>query len=46
MLDSAAILIVQVIGVLSVFTWVLREHPEAQAIQAVVAIQSRRVVDP
>ena len=37
-LDSEATLIVPVISILEVFKWVLREHSEAQAIQAVAAM--------
>ena len=33
-LDAEAALIVPVISILEVFKWVLREHSEAQAIQA------------
>jgi predicted nucleic acid-binding protein len=44
-LDSEAALVVPVISILEVFTWVLREHSEAQAIQAVAAMQRGHVVD-
>ena len=44
-LDSEATLIVPVISILEVFKWVLREHSEAQAIQAVAAMQWGLVVD-
>jgi len=44
-LESAATLVVPVISLLEVFKWVLREHSEAQAIQAVVAMQRGLVVD-
>jgi predicted nucleic acid-binding protein len=44
-LDSEATLIVPVISILEVFKWVLREHSEAQAIQAVAAMQRGLVVD-
>jgi hypothetical protein len=38
-LDSEATLVVPAISILEVFRWVLREHSEAQAIQAVAAMQ-------
>ena len=44
-LDSEATLVVPVITLLEVFQWVLREHSEAQAIQAVAAMQRGLVVD-
>jgi predicted nucleic acid-binding protein len=44
-LDSGATLVVPVISILEVFKWVLREHSEAQAIQAVAAMQRGLVVD-
>ena len=44
-LDSEATLVVPVISILEVFQWVLREHSEAQAIQAVAAMQRGLVVD-
>ncbi len=44
-LESAATLVVSVISILEVFKWVLREHSEAQAIQAVAAMQMGLVVD-
>jgi len=45
LLDSEATLVVPVISILEVFKWVLREHSEAQAIQAVAAMQRGLVVD-
>jgi predicted nucleic acid-binding protein len=44
-LESEATLIVPVISILEVFRWVLREHSEAQAIQAIAAMQRGLVVD-
>ena len=44
-LDAEAILIVPAISILEVFKWVLREHSEAQAIQAVAAMQRAQVVN-
>ncbi len=44
-LDSAATLVVLVISILEVFQWVLREHSEAQAIQAVATMHRGLVVD-
>jgi hypothetical protein len=44
-LDSEATMIVPVISILEVFKWVLREHCEAQAIQAVAAMQRGLVLD-
>ena len=44
-LDSAPALVVPVISILEVFKWVLREHSEAQAIQAVAAMHRGLVVD-
>ena len=44
-LDSEATLVVPVISILEVFQWVLCEHSEAQAIQAVAAMQRGLVVD-
>ena len=44
-LDSGATLVVPVISILEVFKWVLREHSEVQAIQAVAAMQRGLVVD-
>ena len=45
MLDSEATLVVPVISTLEVFKWVLREHGEAQAIQAAAVMQRGQVVD-
>ena len=44
-LDAEATLIVPAISILEVFKWVLREHSEAQAIQAVAAMQRGQVVN-
>jgi len=44
-LESEATLVVPAISLLEVFKWVLREHSEAQAIQAVAAMQRGLVVD-
>ncbi len=44
-LESQATLVVPVISILEVFKWVLREHSEAQAIQAAAAMQRGLVVD-
>ncbi|MEO1002587.1 MAG: type II toxin-antitoxin system VapC family toxin [Cyanobacteria bacterium J06638_7] len=44
-LDAESALIVPAISILEVFKWVLREHSEAQAIQAVAAMQRGQVVD-
>ena len=44
-LDSAPALVVPVISILEVFKWVLREHGEAQAIQAAAVMQRGQVVD-
>ena len=44
-LDSGATLVVPVISILEVFQWVLREHSEAQAIQAAAVMQCGQVVD-
>lgn len=38
-------LVVPAISILEVFKWVLREHSEAQAIQAVAVMQRGQVVD-
>ena len=45
LLDSEATLVVPAITLLEVFKWVLREHSEAQAIQAVAVMQRGNVVD-
>ncbi len=39
-------LVVPAITIFEVFQWVLREHGEAQAIQAVAVMQGAQVVDP
>jgi hypothetical protein len=39
-LDAESTLVVPAISILEVFKWVLREHSEAQALQAVAAMQS------
>jgi predicted nucleic acid-binding protein len=44
-LDAELTLIVPAISILEVFQWVLREHSEAQAIQAVAAMQRGQVVN-
>ncbi len=44
-LDAEADLVVPAISILEVFKWVLREHSEAQAIQAVAVMQRGLVVD-
>ena len=44
-LDAEAALVVPAISILEVFKWVLREHSEAQAIQAVAVMQRGLVVD-
>ncbi|MCP9927884.1 type II toxin-antitoxin system VapC family toxin [Cyanobium sp. CH-040] len=44
-LDAESALIVPAISILEVFMWVLREHSEAQAIQAVAAMQRGQVVN-
>ena len=44
-LDAEVTLVVPVISLLEVFKWVLLEHSEAQAIQAVAAMQRGLVVD-
>jgi len=44
-LDAESALIVPAISILEVFKWVLREHSEAQAIQAVAAMQRGQVVN-
>lgn len=45
LLESDVPLVVPVISLHEVFKWVLREHSEAQAIQAVAAMQRGLVVD-
>lgn len=45
LLESEVPLVVPVISLHEVFKWVLREHSEAQAIQAVAAMQRGLVVD-
>ena len=45
LLEAEASLIVPAISILEVFKWVLREHSEAQAIQAVAVMQRGLVVD-
>lgn len=44
-LDAESTLVVPAISILDVFKWVLREHSEAQAIQAVAAMQRGQVVN-
>ncbi len=44
-LNAEAALVVPAISILEVFKWVLREHSEAQAIQAVAVMQRGLVVD-
>lgn len=44
-LDQDDRLVVPAISLLEVFKWVLREHSEAQAIQAVAVMQCGKVVD-
>ncbi len=44
-LDPDSTLVEQMISILEMFKWVLREHSEAQAIQAVAAMQRGFVVD-
>lgn len=44
-LDAEAALVVPAISILEVFKWVLREHSEALAIQAVAVMQRGLVVD-
>ena len=44
-LDAEAALVVPAISILEVFKWVLREHSEPQAIQAVAVMQRGLVVD-
>ena len=44
-LDAEAALVVPANSILEVFKWVLREHSEAQAIQAVAVMQRGLVVD-
>ena len=45
LLEAEANLIVPAISILEVFKWVLREHSEAQAIQAAAVMQRGLVVD-
>lgn len=45
LLEAEASLIVPAISILEVFKWVLREHSEAQAIQAAAVMQRGLVVD-
>ena len=45
LLDVEENLVVPAISILEVFKWVLREHSEAQAIQAAVVMQRGLVVD-
>ena len=45
MLEDEENLVVPAISILEVFKWVLREHSEAQAIQAAVVMQRGLVVD-
>lgn len=44
-LDAESTLVVPAISILEVFKWVLQEHSEAQAIQAVAAMQRAQVVN-
>jgi predicted nucleic acid-binding protein len=44
-LETEASLVVPAISILEVFKWVLREHSEAQAIQAAAVMQRGMVVD-
>jgi hypothetical protein len=44
-IEAEANLVVPAISILEVFKWVLREHSEAQAIQAAAAMQRGMVVD-
>ncbi len=44
-LDDETSLIVPAITVFEVFKWILREHSEAQAIQAIALMQRGKVVD-
>ena len=44
-LDAEAALVVPAISILEMFKWVLRDHSEAQAIQAVAVMQRGLVVD-
>jgi toxin FitB len=44
-LETEASLVVPTISILEVFKWVLREHSEAQAIQAAAVMQRGMVVD-
>ena len=44
-LDDEKSLIVPAITVFEVFKWILREHSEAQAIQAIALMQRGKVVD-
>jgi predicted nucleic acid-binding protein len=44
-LDQDDRLVVPAISLLEVFKWVLREHSEAQAIQAVAVMQRGKVID-
>ena len=45
LMADAGSLMVPAITIFEVFTWVLREHGEAQAIQAAAAMQCGQVVD-
>ena len=44
-LDDEKSLIVPAITVFEVFKWILREHSEAQAIQAIAVMQRGKIVD-
>ena len=44
-LDSGVVLVVPTVSLFEVFKWVSREHSEAQAIQAIAAMQNALVVD-
>lgn len=45
MVDAAGSLVVPAITIYEVYKWVLREHGEAQAVQAAAAMQAGQVVD-
>lgn len=45
LMADQSLLVVPAITIFEVFKWVLREHGEAQAIQAVAAMQGGQVVD-
>ena len=45
MVDAAGSMVVPAITIYEVYKWVLREHGEAQAVQAAAAMQAGQVVD-